>query len=303
MAPLLTRKTVIKVKLESNKGTKVDADQALLVFDLEIKPTAPYEVRRGTGLYLGHNTTGILGELSGSCAFKTELRSNGSAGMENGLAILFQAAGLVKSSETYSQHSSPTNQKTISIDVWQDGVKFGLAGAMGTCKITGDIGKRMLCEFEFFGRWQAPIDEALPAYSPSSTLPMRLAGGTFTIGSSSLKISKYELDFGNNVILRPDPDGIGGIGYYMITDYDPQLSIDPEADNVATYDFNGLWLAGTEAAVSLTVTDGSDDITISTPKVQIKELSLGDRDGIAMYDYIGQCNNSGATPAISLSVS
>ncbi|GAH76078.1 unnamed protein product, partial [marine sediment metagenome] len=40
-APLLTRKRVIKVALEEPKGGKVDGTQALLVFDLEINPTAP----------------------------------------------------------------------------------------------------------------------------------------------------------------------------------------------------------------------------------------------------------------------
>jgi hypothetical protein len=302
MAPLLTRKTVIKVKLEAVKGTKLTGDQAILAFDLEIKPTSPYEARKGSGLYLGHNNTGVLGERTGSCAFKTEFRANNSAGIEAGLAILFQGAGLVKSSETYAQHSSFASQNTISIDVWQDGVKFGLSGAMGTCKITGEIGKRVMCEFEFLGIWVAPVDEALPAFAPSTTIPMKLSGGVFTIGAASLQISKYELDLGNQVVMRPDPDGAAGALHFMITDYDPQISLDPEADLVATYDFNGIWLARTEAAVSLAIGDGIDDVTIATPKVQIKELALGDRDGIAMYDYVGQCNNNGATAAVTISV-
>lgn len=300
--PLLTRKRVIKVKLEAVRGTKLAGDQAILVFDLEIKPTSPYEARKGSGLYLGHNNIGIHGERSGSCSFTTELRSDGSAGMETGVAILLQAAGFVKSTEVYSQHSNIANQKTISIDVWEDGVKKGLAGAMGTCTISGDIGKRMMLNFEFFGVWQAPIDEALPAYAPLSTIPMKLSGGTFTIGGASLKIAKYELNTGNTVVMRPDPDGAAGFLFYIITDYDPEISLDPETELIATYDYNGIWLAGTEAAVSLAVTDGTDTITISTPKVQIKELVEGDREGIQDYEYTGQCNNNGVTPAITITV-
>jgi len=302
MAPLLTRKTVIKVKLEATKGTKIATDQALLVFDLAIKPTAPYEARKGTGLYLGHNAAGVLGERSGTCSFKTELRSNGSAGMETGLAILLQGAGLAKSTESYAQHSSFAGQNTISIDVWQDGVKFGLAGAMGTCKLTGQVGQRIFCEFEFFGVWQAATDEALPAFSPSATTPMLLQGGTFTIDAAARGISKVELDLGNEVVMRPSVAAAGGIAHYLITDYDPSISIDPEADLVATYDFNGKWLDGTEAAIVLAATDGTDTVTITLPKVQIKDLAGGDRNGIAMYEYVGQCNNNGATPAITIAV-
>ena len=151
-----------------------------------------------------------------------------------------------------------------------------------------------MCNFEFSGVWQAVVDAALPAYAPATRAPLRLQGGTWTLGGESIKIGKYSLDMGNVVVPRLDVDSAGGIIYSMITDFDPTLSIDPEADLVAGYDFNGLWLAGTEAAASAKVSDGTDSVTFYTPKVQVKELAGGDREGILTYDYNGQCNhNSG----------
>lgn len=302
MAPLLTRLRVMKVKVEAAKGTKVGGDQAILAFDQEIQSTAPFIERRGNGARLGPIYTGVLGERSGSCNFSAELRGDGSQGLEAGLAILLQGCGLVKASQVYSTHSAYANQKTISIDAYEDGIKKGLAGAMGNCTIIGEIGKRVMCNFEYFGAWQAPTDAAIPAFAPSSTPPMKLSGATFSIGGSSIQIANYELNFGTQVVMRPDPDTNEGFSHYLITDLTPEISLDPEADLVANYDFNGLWLAGTEATIVLVLTDGTDTITITLENVQIKELQGGDRDGIATYDYTGQCRSDGSNAAIKIAV-
>ena len=301
-APLLTRKRVIKVILEATKGTKLAGTSAILVFDLEINPTAPYEERKGTGLYRGHKEIGVLGERSGTCKFSAELRGDGSQGLDAGLAILLQACGLKKTVEVYQVHSTHTDDETISIDVWEDGVKKGLAGASGNVTFEGENGGRMMCNFEFFGVWQAPIDEALPAYAPGTTAPMMMQGGTFTLATESIMISKFSLNMGSNPVPRYDVDAAGGIIYYMITDYDTVLGIDPEADKIAGYDYHGVWLAGTEAAVSLALTDGTDIITFTLPKVQYREIAEGDRDGIQIYDITGQCNHSSGNDSVAIAV-
>ena len=91
---------------------------------------------------------------------------------------------------------------------------------------------------------------------------------------------------------RLDVDAVGGIAHYQITDYDgPILEVDAEADKVAGYDFNGIWLAGTTGAVSLEVTDGTDKVTFAIPKFQYREIPEGDRDGIQIYNVTGQCNH------------
>lgn len=302
-APLLTRKRVIKVILEATKGTKLAGTQALLVFDLDIKPTAPFEERKGTGLYRGHAQTGVLGERSGTCSFSAELRGTGTSGMEVGLAILLQACGLAKTAEVYQVHSTHTNDKTISIDVWEDGVKKGLAGASGNVTFEGTDGGRMMLNFEFSGVWQAPIDEALPAFSPSTTAPLLMQGGTFTLATESIMISRFSLNMGCVVVPRYDVDAVGGIAYFIITDYDgPIIGMDPEADLVAGYDYNGIWLARTEAAVSLALTDGTDTVTFTIPKVQYREIPEGDRSGIQIYDITGQCNHSSGNDAVAIAV-
>ncbi|GAH27751.1 unnamed protein product, partial [marine sediment metagenome] len=107
----------------------------------------------------------------------------------------------------------------------------------------------------------------------------------------------------NVVVPRLDVDAVGGIAYYMITDYDgPILSIDPEADLIDGYDYNKIWLAGTEAAVSLILTDGTDSIAFTIPKVQYREIPEGDREGIQIYDITGQCNHDSGDDAVAIAV-
>jgi|GEM_PF-1882047 len=304
---LLHRKRVIKVALEVTKGTKVAGTQALLVEDLDIKPEAEFAARNGAGTHLGHGAPGTLSGFTGTCTFKVELRGDGAGtGLEAGIAILLQAGGL-KDATGYKPCSVVADQKTLSIDVWEDGKKKGLAGAMGALKIEGESGKKVYLTCEFKGLWQAPVAEALPAFAPSTTTPLRLAGGTFTIDADPKKISKFELDFGAQVVAQPDPNDGGratgyktGISSFIITDFDPTLSFDPEAELPSAYDLEGIWAAETEFAVALSLTDGTDTVTITVPKAQYKEVPEGEREGITVHEVTCQCNNDKGDDAFSI---
>jgi len=306
-APLLYRKRVIKVASETVRGTKVAGTQALEVFDLEINPTGPFQERRDTGLYRGPSLrSGIVGERSGKCSFKAELRGTGANGLEAGLAILLQACGFKKTSESYAVHSSHADDKTISIDLWQDGAKKGLAGASGNVTFGGVVGDRMFLTFAFSGIWQLKTDEALPAFSPSTTTPMFIQSGTFTLATQAIKIANFELDMGCDVVPRRDAAGVGGIAYYMIPDYTPIVKIDPEADLVTGYDFYGNWLAGTPAAIVLAVNDGAaapiDVVTFTLPSVLPKEISEGERTGVQIENWQGVCQHSSGNDSVTIAV-
>lgn len=296
----LHRKRVMKVKVEVTKGTKIAGDEGLYVEDLDIKPSAEFTQRRGTGKYIGNQYPGTLGGKTGTCSFRVEIRGNGASAIDAGILILLQAGGL-KDSTGYKPVSSVADQKTISIDVWEDGKKKGLAGAMGTLQIEADTGGKAYLVCEFMGIWQTPVDEALPAFAPSTEPPMYFKGGTFTVGGAAKKISKFSLDLGNQVVPEPDPNATEGLSSYIITDQDITLGFDPEAEAVADYDINGIWAAETEFAVVIVLTDGTVDITISLPKVQYTEIPEGEREGLTIYEATGQCNNDSGDDAVSIS--
>lgn len=305
-APHLTEKRVIQVSIEGvAKGTiSVATFTDILAFDPLINPTSDFIQRPGTGLFLGNDTPGVVAARMGQCTFGVEMRSNGSNGMEAGLAILLQSSAYKKTGEVYQVHSTFTNQETITINVFQDGVKKVLYGAMGTFTIEGEVGGRIMLNFDFTGLYFVPDDVALPvSFTPSTAIPMVFGGGAFTYGGLAMKISKFSLDAGNNVIGRADAAVVGGTIHNMITNYDPTFSFDPEADDISTYSPHAIWIAGTEAAVLLTMTDGTVNVVLSCPQVQHKAIPEGSRDGVDIYEIETQCNHSSGNDAVILTAS
>jgi hypothetical protein len=189
------------------------------------------------------------GQLNNSSGDDFLTIAKGAGTLGSGIDEILKGCGFVLASTTYSPHSVQDNQKTLSIDVWEDGVKKGLAGAQGKFSIEVEAGKRVMLKCEFSGIWQAPITEALPAWAPGTTAVLRAQGGTFTIGAAAKKISKLTIDVAQEVVARMDVNAAGGIAHYAITDYKPSMQFDLEAELVSAYDINGIWLAGTEAAV------------------------------------------------------
>jgi len=300
---MLARKKVIQAKLETEKGTKeTEGFTDIRIFDPDIRPSSPFEPRRGSGKYLGNSVAGIVQERSGIFTCSTELRGNGTDAMDAGLSVLLQCCGLKNTAESYQVSSVVANHKTCTIQVFEDGKKKVLYGAMGNLTFEGDTGKRMMCNFEFTGIWDAPVDEELPAFSPGTEPPPILASGTFSIGAAR-KVSRVSLNMGNEVVLRMDINAASGIAHAVIVDNDPVMSCDLEAELVAAYDINGIWLAGTEAAVSLVLGSGAGkQITFTIPKFQYREIPEGNRDGILTYDITGQCNHDSGDDAVKVAV-
>jgi len=302
-APLLTKKSAIRVALETDKGTEVDGTEDIYVENLEVNATAPFEERNGSGAQLGKTVAGVLGEKSGTCSFRTPLRGNGSGGLDASLAMLLQGCGLKQTLEVYNTHSVFSDQETLSIDCYYDGVLKTLYGAMGNVNFTGQAGNTIWCEFTFTGIWKDPEDAALITPAFSTQPEMQLGSATWSLDSQSIKIDNFGLSLENNVALRKDIVGYGGIASAIISDYNPTLTIDPEFDLVAGYDYYTKWKSGATCAVSLAVSDGTDDITFTLPAVQYTELSPSDRDGTVVLDLTGHCLHSAGNDAVKIEAS
>jgi hypothetical protein len=286
----------MKVIAETTKGTYLAPTLAGHVYDLKCESTAEYIKRVGSGLYMGIEFQGREGEPLGRCSFKTELKGDGSHHLDPFCAVLMEAGGFVKATEVYSMSSSIAAQSTISIAVWENGKKKMLQGCYGKTKFNFVHGKPIELECEFFGYWIAPIDEAIPTWSPSTREPILFGSGMLTVATNLLNISKATLDMG---IVVTNLSGI----YYIMSNYDgPIITLDPTETLVATYDFHGIKKAGTEAAIAIAATDGVDIITFTLPKVQCKELKDGEREGLKILDWTGECHHSSGNDAVSIAV-
>ena len=290
---MLTEVGAILIKLEDPAGAEVVTDQAVYVENLAINPTGEFIERAGRGAFHGPEMTGVIGGRSGKCTFSTEMRTSGSQAFDAGLAILLQACNFVKTLEVYTIAKIAT-QKTITIEVWQDGVLKVLYGAAGTFTIDYATNQRVMFNFDFDGLYKAEADEAVPAYVPAGTT-MMFGDGSFTVLTESHMISKFTFDAGNVVVPKYDITGPGGITYYQTTYPKPIVSWDPESALVATDDVHADWLAGTTGTLALAVGNGTDKVTLDCGKVQYMEIPEGARDNIRIHEVTAQCLETHAT--------
>lgn len=288
MSDLLTRKRVLKVSLESVKGTSVAATSALRVEDPICKANYAWTERKSSGIYMGDEQSDVRGPKVGQSTFITELKGDGSGGADTALAVLLQGLGLLKTSEVYNAHSLISAQKALSLEQSEDGKLKGLSGAMGSAVLSAIAGERAILTVTLDGNYDDVTDVALPANAPGSETPLRFENGTVTFGGVALKIAAVSLDFGMAVFPKQDGAALTGVAYFKINDHAPTISIDPEDELVAAFNYEGFYAAGTTSVVVLNFTNGTDKCTIDLPAVQMIQLDPADRDGAAVYDINGK---------------
>ncbi len=290
---MLTEVGAILVKVESPAGTEAITDQTVYAENLVMNPTGEFIERAGRGAFHGPEMTGVIGGRHGKCTFTTEMRTDGSQAFEAGLAILIQACNYVKAANVYTIAKIAT-QKTITIEVWQNGLLKVLYGAAGKFTIDYATNKRVLFNFDFDGLYKAEADEAVPAYVTTGNVIM-FGSGSFTVLTESHMISKFTFDSGNNVVPRYDVTGPGGILHYQTTYAKPTCSWDPDTALVADDDMHLDWLTGQTGTLALAVSDGTDKVTLDCGKVQYMEIPEGARDNIRIHEVKVQCLETHAT--------
>lgn len=296
---LLKRVRVLAAKHETTLGTAIAvsaSDAAFNAYDVVCQGNFEFNEREMQGSM--SNLPGVIGTRGGTMSFKTELFGDGAAASPGWADTLFPACGYIEATDTFSPSSTAPSttvgtgvNHTVTIAAYTNGVKKFLAGAMGTFKITGTAGGIVVIEWTFTGVWQAPVDATILAPTYPTIIPLRFASATMTIGGASPGcVESFEIDAGNNVVLRPCATNASGFETAIITNRKATGKWNPESRLVATEDVYGLWLAGTEEAFSLALTDGTDTITIAAPQAQRMNVQEGERNGIQTDEIDWQAN-------------
>jgi len=300
---LLSRRTVLAAKIETTPGTAESlsgTDGAMNVFDATIQPTGEFLKRVGQGHF--GQMAGYVGIESGTATFKTELMGDGSGGVPLWASTFFPAIGLTASAGVFTPKTEwvGANVKTVTIGVYENGVRKRIAGAMGTAKLVAEVGKAPMLEWTFMGRWLLPDDTEILAPTYPTRQPLKAKAGTLTIGSWTPCFSKIEFDFGNTVTPRTCITADGGLHSYIVTDRNVVGTMDPESTLVATNPLYTQWISSTELAMSLTISDATDEVTIAAPKVQWTNPQEADRSGIRIDNVAFQCNRDAGNDEISI---
>lgn len=125
-------------------------------------------------------------------------------------------------------------------------------GCVGTAKITGSIGKSILAKFSVKGSWLDYVDGTAVALNAGvgNGLAQAYRNSDFLIHNTSVPVSEWELDLGNEI----NPIYMGskesGISHYVLTGAKPRLSCNPLAVKQATTDYMAKVMSHSSGATS-----------------------------------------------------
>jgi hypothetical protein len=298
MSVLLKRRTILAAKIETTPGTAIavtTTDGGFNAYDISYEADIPMSQRQSEG------SLSMLPALPGArmakIKFKIDGYGSGAAGTAPAWANVFlPACGfLVPVAGVFALTSDVTLMSTLTMEVFEDGLMKKAVGCMGTVDISGSNGKPLTFSFEFTGAYVAPSDVALLGITRSLRIPPVLESATLSIGAYVPLVSKVDLKSGNVVTMREDVTQTSGYINALVTGRNWTGSLDPEATKVGTYDAYGTWLAGTTAALTLTVGSSGSGLTIAAPASQYSGIKEGDRGGKLLHDLEFACVQSGAT--------
>lgn len=288
--PLLLRKRVLAAKLETTTGTAISltaSDGAFNVYNPEIRPVIDVDDREGQGgfLYL----QGIPAGRGAEITFESDLAGLGASGAVPGWADVFlPACGMTKSSATFT-FGIQDPLKTLTLGLYEHGVLRQLAGCVGSFSIPLESGRYGRIRWRFMGIMQADTDVSVITPTFPTVLPPRFANASaLTIAGTTPKVSRCEIDAGNELVMREDASNVAGFRSGVVVDRRSTLTIDPEAVLVATGpDWLTSLLNSTENSFSLVIgTVANNVLTISGSKAQVVEAPSGSRNKLITRNVV-----------------
>lgn len=228
-----------------------------------------------------------VGKQAGDFSFECEVPTYGTPA-SNPALLLSTMAGMSVSSTVATMESSSSERKTWSMKLWEaqssasnEARIKALHGCAADMTLMFEVGKAVRAQFAGMGCWNAIVDGTIPS-GPTNTLPMVARGMTVTVGGTAVaECSKIEVKLNNTVELVEQIQSSTGYKFaYVAGTQRPTVTMDPNARLVATFDHFGLLLAGTSAAIVISVTDGTRTLQIDVGAAQRINISDGERTGL-----------------------
>jgi len=304
---MIIKRAQLAAKAEGTEGsaeTLAGAD-AFLAMNVSFKPEIEMHPRDNVSASLS-NFSQVPGARKATMEFDVEVKGSGTAGTAPALGKLLKACGfgetvVAATSVTYKPAS--TGIGSMSLAVYNDGVRYGIFGARGNVSLKLEKGKPGMLHFVFTGADFTVTDVAMlsSAVSYETTVPKPFLAATMTIDAYAALVGSMEINMNNEIALRPDVNAASGYKSAVITGRKPTLSIDPEMVTVATYDFYGKWRSGSEGALTLALTGSAGNIcTITAPKVQYTGVKAADNSGIRSLGVDCQLNRNSGDDELSI---
>lgn len=227
--------------------------------------------------------------------FDVEIKGSGAAGTAPELGPLLKACGfeetvVASTSVTYTPTSDPTEHKSLTFWIYEDGLLYKITGARGTFTLDLSVAQVGKFSFKFSGHFTGPTDAAIVTPTYNSTVPPVVIGAAFAVDSYSAVITKLSVDPGLELATPDNIAATDGYGEIRITGMAPTFSVDPEAALVAAYDWVTKWKSSAAYSMS-SGTIGStagNRYTVTAPAAVYSEVANGDRSNIITREIKGQ---------------
>lgn len=282
--PLMTKKVLIGAGEESTAGSAATVTTALAMVFTDYSCEAGEMMADG----MRESNLGLIGKQSGerlgTLRFTMDLEYAGP------FVSLLTMAGYKLDTGAYHPTRDMSARKTWTFKCWEDGRVKTLTGCCGNGTIRCAAGRRALATWEIQGVWNAPADAAMPTRPTITALPWTSASSALTIGGAAIPYTdEVTINLGATVARRLSAAATGGIAHMYVADIKPTIALNCEARLITNRDVYGLLLAGTQAAFSYQLTDGTHTLTFAAPKAQRASVAGGEREGIRLDSEVFDC--------------
>ena len=293
MAVFLVERGQIAAKIETTKGTAnapAAIDAGIEVYDVSYTPEIGIAERDDIRSTFDKRKN-ITGSRAARVTFRAAIKGGSSAGSRPEVWALLRAcctteAIVASTSVTYTPTTAESAQETLTIDVYRDGLVYRILGAMGNVRAIVKENEVPMFEFEFRGVYVAPTDTALlTGVTYVSTGPPQPVSMTLTLHSQTLRATGFEFDMGNQIELRSDVTNAAGYVHAVCVNQDPTITVDPELETVATFDYITRLQNSTAGAFLGQVGTAAGNIfRLLCPNATITEAPHGDRNRLIIVN-------------------
>jgi len=301
--PLLADRCQVAIKQEAVAGTPevLAAANVVLTTDLPTFET-DIEVTERNALSKALSGRGhVVGARSAKIGFKMHLRGTTGAPTDPanlpdftvpmrscGALAVVSGAG-PNEITTFTPSSTTITDETTgaycSCAIFRDGKQYLIHGAVGNAVIHFRRAAPVAVDFSLTGVFNKPTDVGLlsPSY-PAIVEPPFASAALSILGFTTAKIDELTFDMGNEVVMRPYPNGASGFFTAQIVRRKPKVSFTPEEELATTKDYWNEFLAGTTGSITTGVfpSTGSNynQLIFTAPKAQYRSVGHDNRDGI-----------------------
>ena len=180
-----------------------------------------------------------------------------------GLTALFQSAGLSATFATSGIDFTPVSASLQSATLYgyTGGNNYKVVGARSSCRIRGQAGQPLVVGFQGRGLLRTdPAAAAVPSVTYLTDEPPAFVDAVFTVGGWAGDVESFELDFGQELVLRPSGNASDGIAKIGIVRHRPRLRITVESAALATYNPYAISKNRTSQAITATLGSGAGKI-------------------------------------------